>query len=688
MMDSSVDDGLLQSVKAELRRAARLLMDRGLYFAAQWAAELVTQMKQPSSQPAAKRGLLFSPDSASSLPSSAAHSLPLASPSPPTPSSVSDMSSAAFPLPAPVDDYLLLAKSYFDLREYRRCAHLLESLPPSLSSPHHTFLRLYALYLAGEARKEEEQHEQPAGGGSASSSAHNRELSFIATQLQQSPAASDPFCLYLLALIFQQTAQPALALSSLLSSLSLFPCNWSAWLLLTSLVPDHHALSSLSLPAHFMRSFFLVHYFLEVHTEQTDLSSLTALLDSLLDCFPTSSHLLQCEAMSHYLHQHYDEAEAVLSHLHAVWPHRLQALDVYSNILFVKEDAATLSFLAHHLHRHHRYSHVSCCVIGNYYALKQQHARAVLYFRRAISLCPAYLSAYTLMGHEYIELHNQPAAITAYRTAVSLSPRDFRAWYGLGQAYELLGMSGVSVYYYRQAAALRPFDARMWCALGNGYERMNRDDEAVRCYERAKGEEDREGVAVQRLARLWGRKGEGKKAARYWRLVLRKQDMLERGEPEDEQAAASAAKDEARAAAEDGAGEAAAPNLVLDGRVSQSDVALEAVCYLAEWSRLQGDWEAATSLVHRMIDAGGAVKDQGKSLLIEIKNMQGKSGNAAAAAAGGTAQAETPSRTAASRIGTAGSVLTPLSERPHSGRGRGGEGGAGGFFSPPRTPMS
>ena len=39
------------------------------------------------------------------------------------------------------------------------------------------------------------------------------------------------------------------------------------------------------------------------------------------------------------------------------------------------------------------------------------HERAVQYFRRALRLNPAYLSAWTLMGHEYVELKNPPAAI-------------------------------------------------------------------------------------------------------------------------------------------------------------------------------------------------------------------------------------------------------------------------------------
>lgn len=39
------------------------------------------------------------------------------------------------------------------------------------------------------------------------------------------------------------------------------------------------------------------------------------------------------------------------------------------------------------------------------------HERAVQYFRRALRLKPDYLSAWTLMGHEYVELKNPPAAI-------------------------------------------------------------------------------------------------------------------------------------------------------------------------------------------------------------------------------------------------------------------------------------
>lgn len=55
---------------------------------------------------------------------------------------------------------------------------------------------------------------------------------------------------------------------------------------------------------------------------------------------------------------------------------------------------------------------------GNYYSLKGQHEKAVTYFLKALRLDRRCLSAWTLMGHEFVELKNSGAAIEAYRQAV------------------------------------------------------------------------------------------------------------------------------------------------------------------------------------------------------------------------------------------------------------------------------
>jgi hypothetical protein len=143
-------------------------------------------------------------------------------------------------------------------------------------------------------------------------------------------------------------------------------------------------------------------------------------------------------------------------------------------------------------------------MIGNYYSLRREHEKAILYFRRALKLDRAYLSAWTLMGHEYVEIKNTNAAIASYRRAVGASPhprswssrgkkltrvrstdvnrKDYRAWYGLGQTYELLGEPFYALNYYQKATALRPYDARMWSALAVCYEKLKR---FVRCYRAA-----------------------------------------------------------------------------------------------------------------------------------------------------------------------------------------------------------
>jgi Tfp pilus assembly protein PilF len=92
---------------------------------------------------------------------------------------------------------------------------------------------------------------------------------------------------------------------------------------------------------------------------------------------------------------------------------------------------------------------------GNHYSLRQEHEKAIKYFRRATQLDRTCLAAWTLLGHEYVETKNAHAAIEAYRRAVDASRKDYRAWHGLGQAYELLNMHQYALHYFQQATALR-----------------------------------------------------------------------------------------------------------------------------------------------------------------------------------------------------------------------------------------
>ncbi len=49
-------------------------------------------------------------------------------------------------------------------------------------------------------------------------------------------------------------------------------------------------------------------------------------------------------------------------------------MDVFSNILFVKEQFAALSQLAHRAVATDKYRPETCCIVGNYYSLKASAA--------------------------------------------------------------------------------------------------------------------------------------------------------------------------------------------------------------------------------------------------------------------------------------------------------------------------
>lgn len=180
-----------------------------------------------------------------------------------------------------------------------------------------------------------------------------------------------------------------------------------------------------------------------------------------------------------------ERASDIFTEILEVSPHRLDSLDHFSNILYVMNKRPQLAFVAQVATATDKFRPETCCVVGNYYSLKSEHEKAVMYFRRALTLDRNFLSAWTLMGHEYIEMKNTHTAIESYRRAVDVNRKDYRAWYGLGQAYEVLDMSHYALFYYERAAALHPYDPKMWQAVGSCYAKMSRIEQSIQALKRA-----------------------------------------------------------------------------------------------------------------------------------------------------------------------------------------------------------
>uniref|UniRef100_A0A915ISH5 Uncharacterized protein n=1 Tax=Romanomermis culicivorax TaxID=13658 RepID=A0A915ISH5_ROMCU len=182
---------------------------------------------------------------------------------------------------------------------------------------------------------------------------------------------------------------------------------------------------------------------------------------------------------------------------------------------------AELTSLAHHCFEINKYCPETCCVVGNYYSIRSEHDKAIVYFQRAVKLNPNNSGAYTLMGHEFMEFKNTSAACLAYRKALQIDPKDFRAWYGLGQVYDILKMSTYAIYYYNMAHKARPQDSRMIMALGDMYEKHQKFDDAKRCFWKAHCVADMDGLALLKLGKLYEKMNDQEQAAASYSMFLK-----------------------------------------------------------------------------------------------------------------------------------------------------------------------
>ncbi|VDK56122.1 unnamed protein product [Anisakis simplex] len=162
-----------------------------------------------------------------------------------------------------------------------------------------------------------------------------------------------------------------------------------------------------------------------------------------------------------------------------------------------------LANLTHSFYKTHKFSWEVCCAVANYYSLRGDHEKSVVFLVRSLKLNPNNSSVWTLIGHEFMEQKNNSAACLSYRKAIQSDPKDYRGWYGLGQLYDILKMPSYSLYYYQQAHKCKSDDSRMLVALGEVYTRLHHTSDAQKCLLKAFKVGDVEGTALMLLGRLY-----------------------------------------------------------------------------------------------------------------------------------------------------------------------------------------
>lgn len=405
-----------------------------------------------------------------------------------------------------------LAKSYFDAQEYDRAAYFTEDCQSQVAK----FLHYYSMYSSGEKKRLDDI----ADVSPPVDKSKNTVLKSLRLQLQKAHISGslDGYCLYLYGVVLKKLQLEKYALEILCEAIRMEPYHWGSWLELATLISDREMLNDLTLPDVWIKDFFLAHTYLEIQMNELALEIYSRLMDI---GFAKSTYVMAQIAIAYHNMRELDKAISGFQEILKVDPYRLDNMDIYSNLLYVREMRVELSNLAHNTCDIDKYRVETCCVIGNFYSLRTQHEKAVLYFQRALKLNPNYLSAWTLMGHEYMEMKNTSFAIQAYRQAIEVNRRDYRAWYGLGQTYEILKMPFYCLYYYKQAQQLRPYDSRMMVALGEAYEKLDKLKEAKKCFWKAHAVGDIEGTALIKLAKVYDKLNEEMQAAAAYTDYIR-----------------------------------------------------------------------------------------------------------------------------------------------------------------------
>ena len=453
------------------------------------------------------------------------------------------------------DPLYIYAKTLFDMREYRRCAFHLGKLPPSNKAG--TFLRCYALYLAGERRKNEELSElriHPAtlisaaerddGSGIATlgNSARappmpaNKELTAIARVLDAASSADpagvaeDGFYWYMQSIVLREKGLRNEARDCLIKSINLFPCNYSAWkdLVRCSNVQgqDEHILDAGVIKPHWTNAFLFAELtgkfgasgsVGDSATSNVSVSSSTSSAPSQTSFEELCNTCLDlCETLpssTYYLTELGKAAQAarmdpqtirVLETVHnKLDPFCLDKMDILSNAYFNSQKAPELSKLAQDAYETDKFRAESCIVAGNYFSLKENSVEAIRCFDRAAHLDPTSAAPLLLLGHESVILKKYSSAIRAYRLALEVDPTDYRAWYGLALAYRDLKQPTFGLYYALKACSICPDDSRMWACAGSYYNALGNKCMALHAFVRAYSYDPQDQNAVAELANLF-----------------------------------------------------------------------------------------------------------------------------------------------------------------------------------------
>ena len=142
----------------------------------------------------------------------------------------------------------------------------------------------------------------------------------------------DSYLLYVYAIVLLKLDLTREAVEALTLSVNVEPLNWSSWNQLAVIIEDKPHLDSLDLPPHWFKKFFLGTVFLELQMNEEAL----LLYSSLLQIFQNCDYIKTQMAIARHNLREVDVAIDLFESIRESDPNRLDAMDIYSNLLYVK----------------------------------------------------------------------------------------------------------------------------------------------------------------------------------------------------------------------------------------------------------------------------------------------------------------------------------------------------------------
>jgi anaphase-promoting complex subunit 8 len=448
---------------------------------------------------------------------------------------------------SPWSDALLRARSYYDLKEFRRAAYVLRDAP---LHPRTLFLRCYCLYLAGERRKEEEQLERKKGGASSgggggdgnakldgsdgndAATVINRELRGLQQQLARvlvrdahtltadgtprpdhplAPFIADGHLWFLYGLVLRELGLRSAARQALLVSVTAFPWNWGAWQTLQGFVQTREQLEQVMAFMHAraadqLAAGEIAHAALMAEAAANGTPPPHPLPPHAPGVF--MKDLFYCDALVALQSNAESESLDVLDKLCVVFPDAMHvrvstALAFYARRQF-PEAQHLLELCA--LLDPHRLEHMD--TLSNILFVHGERTKLSMLAHEAMRTDKYRVQTCCIVGNYYSLRGEHARAVLYFQRALSLDPSYLSAWTLLGHEFVELRATAQAIGAYRRALDINPLDYRAWYGLGQTYEILQCSKYALYYFQRA--------AAVKPYdARMWCAMGEN-----YEKLAL------------------------------------------------------------------------------------------------------------------------------------------------------------------------